>query len=363
MKLLVLAHIPPPVHGQSIMVEALVRGLPSRGIKLEHINLQLSHSTQDIGRWRPGKILAAFGFALRAVFVRFSRGCDTLYYVPAPPAKRGALYRDLIILAICRPFFRRIVFHWHAVGLGVWLRAEATPFERRVSHALLGRADLSIVLAEPLQPDAALLQPKAFAVVPNGIVDPAPNYVPRAARNHPPTVLFLALATRSKGVFAALEGVALAHRRGLGPFRLVVAGPFASEPEQGEFTSRAAALGDAVTITGFVDEARKRTLLASADVFCFPTKFPHEGQPLVLLEALAYNLPAITSRWRAIPSMLPPGPVWLVDPERPEEIADALGQLSTVPVTDERPRQHFLAHFTLERHLDALAAALKTLGP
>jgi hypothetical protein len=52
-----------------------------------------------------------------------------------------------------------------------------------------------------------------------------------------------------------------------------------------------------------------------------------------------------------------------VDPERPEEIADALGQLSTVPVTDERPRQHFLAHFTLERHLDALAAALKTLGP
>ena len=35
------------------------------------------------------------------------------------PGKRAALYRDWVVMVLCRPFFRQVIHHWHAVGLGV----------------------------------------------------------------------------------------------------------------------------------------------------------------------------------------------------------------------------------------------------
>src|SRR5690606_24891485 len=57
--LLVFAHTPPPVHGQSLMVQTLVDGLPSVApqIVLHHVNPRLSRNTSDIGRWRPTKLV------------------------------------------------------------------------------------------------------------------------------------------------------------------------------------------------------------------------------------------------------------------------------------------------------------------
>ena len=77
MKLLVLAQVPPPVHGQSLMVWTLVAGLPAHGIGLEHVNLRLSRDSADIGGWRPGKIPAVLDACLHALVARFTRGCDT----------------------------------------------------------------------------------------------------------------------------------------------------------------------------------------------------------------------------------------------------------------------------------------------
>src|SRR3972149_2887749 len=82
MKLLVLAQTPPPIHGQSLMVQTLVTGLPEYGIEVHHVNLGLSRDAADIGRWRPGKIAAVLDACLHAVVARFRLGCDTLYYVP-----------------------------------------------------------------------------------------------------------------------------------------------------------------------------------------------------------------------------------------------------------------------------------------
>ena len=60
--------------------------------------------------------------------------------------------------------------------------------------------------------------------------------------------------------------------------------------------------------------------------------------------------------------MLPAEHVWYVEPRRPGEIAARLAELSRAGPPDGALRQHFLAHFTIERHVSALIAAVRTIA-
>ena len=362
MKLLVLAQTPPPVHGQSIMVRTLVEGLPAHGIAVHHVNLGLSRDAADIGRWRPGKILGVLDACFHAVVLRFTHGCDTLYYVPAP-AKRGALYRDWVVMLLCRPFFKHLVLHWHAAGLGEWLQTQATAPERWLTQRLLGRADLAIVLGEKLRTDAAVLQPRKIAIVPNGIADPCPGFS-RAAKSAGArrTAIFLGLVVPDKGVLDAIEAVRLTNPAGGDTgWDLVLAGDI---PDPA-FAQRIAGLirtsGGTVRHAGFVSGDAKHDLLAQADALLFPTYYAAETQGLVVAEALAYDLSVVVTDWRAVAENLPATHAHLVPVRAPAEIAAALVRIAAAVSPLGASRAHFLAHCTLDRHLAALAAALQSL--
>ena len=72
------------------------------------------------------------------------------------------------------------------------------------------------------------------------------------------------------------------------------------------------------------------------------------------------GLPIITSRWRSIPEMLPPGYPGLVDAKSPEQVAESLIQLATLDLGGEL-RQLFLNRFTLEKHLASMAEAIRSV--
>jgi len=360
-KLLVFAGVPPPVHGQSVMVAALLDALRADpAFSVVHVDLRLSHYTADVGRGRAGKLfplIAACGQALRA---RLAGGPMAFYYVPAP-GRRVPVFRDWIVMLCCRPFFPRRILHWHAVGLGAWATRQANALERGLTRALLGRAELAVVLDPELAEDAAVFNPRRLTIVPNGIPDPlrgAP--LPEKERRATTEVLFLGLGSEAKGLFRTLDAVVLANTREPNAFRLTFAGAFASPAEEHRFRDAANASGGAIQHSGFANESKKNELLRAADVFCFPTTYAHEGQPLVLLEAMAYDLPIITTRWRGIPSLLPASPrIHYVEPERTEEIANALvrGRAMADGPKGEL-RRHFLANFTLEQHLRVMKEAL-----
>lgn len=363
MKLLVLAQTPPPLHGQSTMVRALVDGLPAHGVALHHVNLPLSRDAADIGRWRVGKLFVLLDACLHAVIARFRHRCDTLYYVPAP-AKRGALYRDWIVMLLCRPFFPRLALHWHASGLGEWLAHRATPPERWLSQLLLGRANLSIVLGAALREDANFLRPRRTVVIRNGIPDPCPGFVRadrREARER--TALFLGLVIPEKGVRDALAAVDLANRGSLDTrWRLVVAGPMPDEQLAAMLRTEEKRDGHPVVVAGFVEGDAKRRLMVEADVLLFPTVYPAETQGLVVAEALAYDLPVVVTQWRAVAENLPPEFSHCVPVRAPGELAETLLRLASYPAPAGRAREWFLAHYTIDRHLSAVARELQGLA-
>ncbi len=117
-----------------------------------------------------------------------------------------------------------------------------------------------------------------------------------------------------------------------------------------------------VQYLGFVSGEQKHQLLREADLFCFPTYYENENQPVNLIEAMAFGLPILTTRWRSLPELFPANYPGLVNVRSPEQVADRMLALIAIE-TGEGFRDIFLRNFTLERHLSALADAFKQVEP
>jgi glycosyltransferase involved in cell wall biosynthesis len=413
MKLLIFAHTPPPHHGQSYMVQLMVAGFggnrrkagPSSaagaagqsesgagtGVECYHVNARLSRKLEDIGDLRIGKVFLLLCYCFQAIWCRFRYGVTTFYYIPAP-GKRSALYRDWVVMAICRPFFKRMILHWHAAGLAKWLEIVVGMRHRSLTYRLLKQVDLSIVLSRYNRADAEKLFSRNIRVVSNGIPDPCPGFaqevLPRrrarfAARRklfsgqaldandlrgagndpHLVKVLYLAHCTREKGLFdtlaaAALASERLAERQAPVSLRLLIAGGFVTTEEEAEFKRIMAqpAIAGMVQYFGFVSGEQKHQLLREADLFCFPTYFQNENQPVNLIEAMAFGLPILTTRWRSLPELFPAKYPGLVNVRSPEQTAEVMLALMNNE-SGEGFRDIFQRTFTLERHLAGLADA------
>jgi glycosyltransferase involved in cell wall biosynthesis len=117
-----------------------------------------------------------------------------------------------------------------------------------------------------------------------------------------------------------------------------------------------------VEYRGFVQGPDKHRLLVESDCLCFPTYYEMEGFPLVLVEALAYGLPALTSRWRGVPDVMPPGYSGLVEPRAPAAAAKIMRQL--MEWSDfEGLRAHYTGGFTAAHFDKRLVEALLSIEP
>jgi glycosyltransferase involved in cell wall biosynthesis len=399
MKLLVFAHTPPPHHGQSYMVQLMLGGfggdarkrpaaaVSPLGVECYHVNARFSRGLEDIGEFQGAKIFLIFWFCLQAVWIRFRYGVDTFYYVPAP-GKRVALYRDWLVMLLCRPFFKHVILHWHAAGLAKWLETETTIGSRTATYRLFRPVDLSIVLSRYNLADAEKLLSHRIAVVNNGIPDPCPDFEtavhPRrlerfAIRKRalageasaPPLViniLFIAHCTREKGLFAAAQSVVHANRyftacRLPVKLKFTAAGNFVTDTERLEFDRLRSdpEFAAAVEHVGFVSGDRKNQLLREADLFLFPTRYLGENQPVNLIEAMAFGLPIVTTRWRSLPEMLPRDYPGLVSGQDPDELAVTIVKVLALN-SGAQVRGHFKERFTVERHLADLSAAIRTVA-
>jgi glycosyltransferase involved in cell wall biosynthesis len=359
---------------------------PTRPIECYHVDARVSRDLDDVGSARGGKLFLLLRHCLHAIWLRVRYGVSAIYYIPASSG-RAAIYRDWIVMACCRPFFRQRIYHWHAVGWADWV-SSARGWERWMSRTMMRRPAMSLVLGNYGRRDAEACQSQRVEVVPNGLPDPCPEFAPEvlkqrasrltarrtAAQTKPGTspasapevfrLLYLGLCYRPKGLFDAVEGVLGLNRalRGSGlKAELTVAGSFWKPEERAEFdqiVNRPEVRDEGlVKYAGFVQGKEKHALLKESDCLCIPTYYEMEGFPLVIVEALAYGLPILTTRWRMLPDVLPHGYPGLVHPHQKEELVDGLRTM--MEWSDFAAlRSHYLQNFTQAHFEQRLAAAI-----
>jgi glycosyltransferase involved in cell wall biosynthesis len=112
-------------------------------------------------------------------------------------------------------------------------------------------------------------------------------------------------------------------------------------------------IADSVVFVGPVTGTEKARVLKEAGVFCFPSFYAPEGQPLVVIEAMAASLPVVATKWRGIADTVIEGETGLLVPEpSPDLIAEKLVYLADNPEERERLGSAGLAryeHFYTQR--------------
>ena len=389
MRLLVVAHIPPPYHGQSYIVEQLLNGYrdrPDLGIVCDHLDARFSKSADEIGRGGIAKIMLLGRYATELLFYGIFRRPQLMYYVPAP-GKRVAVYRDWVLLGLAKILGLKTVFHWLAGGLDAWVTGEAKPWERFISEKIYAKAKLSVVPVNSGKNTAAYFHPEEISIIPTGIPDPCGDFetslLPvrrnrqekrrQAAGSLDPVefrCLFMAHCTADKGLFDAMEAVGAANRKlmqeGARVFvTLHVYGSFLTEKERTAYARLADKLnaelqGDLagqraiIQHLGFVAGAEKDRVFRDADVLCFPTYYAAEVIPTVIIDSMAYGLPVISTDWRGVPELLPAKGLKTCPIKRPDEVAQRL--LEAIDFAEFAVyREVFLARFEVNRFIASMA--------
>ena len=311
-----------------------------------------------------------------------------MYYVPTP-RKQVAVYRDWVLLGLAEILGLKTVFHWLAGGLDAWVTGEAKPWERFISEKIYAKARLSIVPVNSETNTAAYFHPEAITIIPTGIPDPCGDFetslLPvrrnrlekrkQAAGSFDPVefrCLFMAHCTADKGLFDAMEAVGAANRKlmqdGAGVVvTLHVYGSFLTKKERTAYARLAHELnaemqgnlsGKDLIIQhrGFVAGAEKDRVLREADVLCFPTYYAAEVIPTVIIDAMAYGLPVVSTDWRGVPELLPSKGLTTCSIKRPDEVAQRI--LEAVGFSDFNVyRQAFLGRFEGSRFVVLMAKA------
>ncbi len=152
--MLVVGQVPPPVNGQSLMIQEFLEG-SYEGMRLEHVPLRFSRSTAEIGGFDLRKLWVLAQTIVDIVRARFRTGATVLYYPPAGPNLVPVL-RDLVLLNATRWLFRKTAFHFHAAGLAAIYPRLPLPL-KPLFWSAYNKPDLAIFTTAATSAEATIL--------------------------------------------------------------------------------------------------------------------------------------------------------------------------------------------------------------
>ena len=142
--------------------------------------------------------------------------------------------------------------------------------------------------------------------------------------NRQARLIIICRQEQKKGTGIVIESLPLILQK-FPMIKLDVVGDGSDLPKFKELTARLN-LSEHVTFYGKLDQTGVRQLLKQADVFCYPST-SSEGFPKVVLEALAYGLPVITTKVSVLPLLLARGGGRLIDIPAPNIVAQNVIEL------------------------------------
>jgi len=359
-KILYLLHVPPPVHGSSMVGKYIMDSrLINDNFDARYINLGTSSSVDEIGKGGLKKLIKY----LKIIFQTLTQ---IIFYKPnlgyiAMTAKGGAFYKDVLIAFLLKAFRIPLVIHFHNKGVSV-------NQEKKIDNFLYQKVFKNskiILLSKYLYSDIQkYVAEKDVYYCPNGIPELVIKEIKRENRNSIVNLLFLSNLIASKGVFILLEALHMLDKKNIDFTCSFIGGEGDITAESFNAKTKELGLSANVTYLGRKYGDEKNEYFSNADIFVLPTHYSNECFPLVLLEAMQYALPVVSTFEGGIPDLVKDGVTgFLVKQQDLEALAKKIAMLiqdaDLRMAMGKEGRKRFEKHFTLATFENRLHQILK----
>jgi glycosyltransferase involved in cell wall biosynthesis len=324
-RILIVAQLPPPVHGSNVMTKILLDSLSSLGHKPVLVEKSFSRTQEDVGRFSLGKIFKIPQLVVRLLHQTYKSKPDLCIFFIS--LGMGSFLVDAILLAILRLLRVRYLLYAHGVGIQKLYDRSGPLFRPIVRKTCVGAVG-ALVLGETLKSDLAdFMAAERMYVLPNALPDDPDPLSPTKSEMSPIRILFLSNLKRDKGPLEFLKMASQIHTRSQS-VRFVLAGPKRGDSFYRELIECIATegLNEVVELRGALYDEEKRQAFRQSDLFIFPTL--NEAFGLVLLEAMQHGLPVVASSLGAIPEIVTEGVTgYLVPPGDIGQLTDRVNLL------------------------------------
>lgn len=292
MNILFIAPIPPPINGNSLAAKVFRD-------KLEQLHrvvtVNAAKTSHKVGVDSFGRLVHVARM-LHQVW-RESGQADVVY-LTVSESSAGNL-KDFFTYLLCWRKLDRLVIHVLG-GSGLKTIVEGRGIRSRVNRFFIRRLG-GVVVEGPTQ--AAMFRDIVAKEKVHVIFNFAEDFlfveeqdVVDAFKNvEPLNILFLSNLIPGKGYEELAEAYLGLPEQTKKKVKVSFVGGFESDAARDKFLARIAGQEGLRYLGRFVSGSEKKALYASSHVFCLPTYYPYEGQPIALLEAYASGLVAITT--------------------------------------------------------------------
>lgn len=301
-----------------------------------------------IGTMVEGSKLRKLWQAVKA-YIKFLKLLPEYPIVHVNVASDSSYYRKSLFIKAAKRAGRKIVIHQHGGDFETFYEKEQNDRGRARIRQVLGMGDVFLVLSPKLkQFFKGILEPSKVILFPNAV--PVPDSIEKEYGKQ--RILFLGRLCKEKGLRELFSVLPQLHEQ-FPQMRLLLGGIWEDE----ELREEAAKMKEYVTDLGWLQGEAKKDYLRISDLFVFPTYF--EGQPVSVLEAMAYQCGIVATNVGGIPQMVEPGQTGLlIKPKDPEGLKSALEKLLSDPELCEclgkNARAKVQKEFSIEKSLQEL---------
>jgi glycosyltransferase involved in cell wall biosynthesis len=298
LKILFIAPIPPPINGQSKASLVLLEALNGE----HHVDvINLSKSTLRNGVFSLSRFVDIFE-NLKQIYNK--KNAKDIIYISLAESFAGNL-RDILFFYINRKKLSRTFIHMLG-GAGMKEILNGTGVMQKVNaHFMKKMAGVIVEGPVNFETFKTVFPENRIHIVPNFAEDflfVSDEEISNKFNNLTTiNILYLSNLIPGKGYNELADAFILLDSEAKSKLDISFVGGFENSESELVFLDKIKPFSQLKYLGKFIDGLEKRKLYCKSHVFCLPTYYPFEGQPISILEAYATGCAVITSNHSGIP--------------------------------------------------------------
>jgi glycosyltransferase involved in cell wall biosynthesis len=297
-KILYIAPLPPPINGQSKASQVLLNKI---SINNDIYLINLSKSTLKSGFISITRIVQ-----ITKVFfnIRKNRKDKDIIYLSLAESTLGNI-RDLLIYLILFNYLDKVYIHMLG-GAGMSNILNKKNLVKKINIFFFNKINGIIVEGEVnYNLFSKFISTKKIHIVPNFAEDflflNNDEIIYKFTNLNKIQILFLSNLINGKGYEELVDAYFCLNHEIKENVNIVFVGAFENKNKKNLFLSKISKSNNLSYIGEFIDGIPKRMLYSKSHIFCLPTYYPFEGQPISILESYAAGCVVITTNHSGIP--------------------------------------------------------------